>query len=449
MNKRECADLEKEGYLNVKSNMEFLKKCRSRMRWLIGENDETALEMRIFNAMCLLGIIITFYNIPFNFIVGLKVTAFIFILITGFLSFLYYLSRFKSQYKYSVLACGVLLNVLFAINYFYADGVSGASLLSFTLLIFLIIIISPKRLYIFWVLLIFLTVWIIMMYEYLYPESVLHTYSNVQKTIIDMGSTVSINIIVIALSLIYLKKEYYRERLKSNRNTVALKDLNDKKTKLFSVLSHDIQTPLHSINAYLEIIKSDSITDQERKLMESLLSSSVYNIQEMLSNILHWSKGQLHQGEILLDYQNISVTVGETFDLFRQEAARKGIRYISNIDDHVKATVNIGMLRIIIRNLIANALKFTERGGTVQLSLVDGPSGALIEVKDNGQGMGEEKYSQLFSLDIGPTYGTSNEKGVGLGLYLCKQYTVEQNGEIWFNSRLGEGSSFFVRFPYR
>jgi two-component system sensor histidine kinase/response regulator len=314
-------------------------------------------------------------------------------------------------------------------------------------LTFLIIIISPKRLYLFWFVLIFVTVWAVILHEYWQPTVVRHTYKDVQHKIIDLGSTVSINIMVIWLSLVYLKKEYYRERLKSEQYTVALKDLNDKKTKLFSVLSHDIQTPLHAINAYLEIIKSDTITVQERELMENLLSSSVYNIQEMLSNILHWSKDQLQNGDVSLDHQKISATVRETFDLFRQEAARKGIQYIPSIEDNVKAIANLSMLRIIVRNLIANALKFTDRGGTVRVSLYADPKGALIEVQDNGQGVEEEKHDQLFSLDIGPTYGTSNEKGVGLGLFLCKQYTLEQNGEIWFNSSRGEGTSFYVKFP--
>lgn len=105
-----------------------LNGLKSKLIWLIGNRDVTGLEVRIFNAMCLLGIVITAYNIPFSFVVELYITAGIFILITLFLAFLYYLARFKNSYRYSVMACGLIVNLLFAANYFYADGISGSSL---------------------------------------------------------------------------------------------------------------------------------------------------------------------------------------------------------------------------------------------------------------------------------------------------------------------------------
>lgn len=427
--------------------MGFLRTFFAKINWLLGEVDETILEMRIFNGICLLGIAITFYNIPFSFIVGLYTTGVIFIFITALLMLLYYLSRFKKKYKYSVLACGVMLNILFAVNYFHADGVSGASLLSFTLLIFAMVIISPKTLHLFWFVLIFITIWGIMMAEYFFPDSVYQSYGSMLNKMVDMGSTVTINLVIITIALVYLKKEYYREKSKADANMRELKAMNDQKTKLFSVLSHDIKTSLHSLSLYLELIKTESLEASDRRQMEDLLSSSVHSTQAMLSNILHWSKGQLISVKSDLLYQNISVLLEETVDLYRHEAERKKIQYTYSRHRPVHAIVNAEMFKIVIGNLIANALKFTKQGGLVQVSLRTEQNVATIEVKDDGQGIDDDKQKHLFSLEMDSSYGTSQEKGVGLGLYLCKQFTEEQNGEIGFESKAGFGSRFFVKFP--
>lgn len=423
-----------------------LNGLKSKLIWLIGNRDVTGLEVRIFNAMCLLGIVITAYNIPFSFVVELYITAGIFILITLFLAFLYYLARFKNSYRYSVMACGLIVNLLFAANYFYADGISGSSLLSFTLLTFLIIIISPKSLYLFWFILIFSTVWLVMLGEYFYPVKVHHVYDDIQHQILDIGSTVSINIIVISLALIYLKNEYYREKIKSDRSMSALKELNNQKTKLFSVLSHDIKTSLYSLNAYLEMVKTESLDEEDRKLLETHLSSSVHSTQAMLSNILHWSKGQLFLEKINLKCQDIAVLLNDTFLLYKHEAQRKNIHYKLFIEGSFKSAVHAEMFKIIIGNLITNALKFTREHGLVQVFLTETSGQVIVEVRDNGQGIDDLKKNQLFSLNIDSTYGTLNEKGVGLGLYLCKQFATDQGANMWFESTKDVGTSFFVSF---
>lgn len=427
--------------------MSFFSRFKIKVNWLIGDVEETALEVRLFNGICLLGIPITFYNIPFNIVVGLHTTAGIFTFITALLVILYYLSRFKKKHKYSVLVSGILMNVLFAINYFYADGVSGASLLSFTLLLFGMIIISPKSQHFFWFILIFSTLWLVIIMEYLYPDRVKKSYESVSEIIVDLGSTVSITMIVISLVLMYLKRQYNRERTKGQKNLLALKEMDSQKTKLFSVLSHDLKASLHSLNSYLELIKSNALKEADRREMEDLLSSSVSSTQAMLSNILNWSKGQLMSVNNELRYQDVSYLLEETVGLYTHEAERKGIAYCSSIDPNIPATVNAEMFKIVVGNLIVNALKFTEEGGVVQVSLIEEEDGATIKIRDNGRGIDKEKQKRLFSLDIDSTYGTANEKGVGLGLYLCKQFTLEQNGQIGFESEKDVGSVFFVKFP--
>lgn len=425
---------------------ETCRKLFSCLVWFTRGEQDTALEVRIFNVICLFGLMISIYNIPFSFITGLPGTGVIFIVVSGLMFLLYYLARFKNRFKYSLIILGTLINVLFAVNYFYADGISGASLLSFTLFIFLMLAVSPRKQYPYWFALVLLTVTSVMVIEYLRPETVQHVYRSVQDQIVDAGSTVFINIVVILLVLVYLKSEYYREVLKAKKGEEKLKGLNDQKVKLFSVLSHDLQSPIHSLSCYLELIKSDNLNLREREYIEDLLSSTVRNAEQILDNILVWSRNYFFEGKVNLECHNVSIILSETFVLYKEEASKKDINYYADIPPSFKALVNIEMLKVVVSNLIMNAIKFTEECGSVSVTIKDAPEFILIQVKDSGQGIEERKRDRLFTLDISPSYGTANEKGVGFGLYLCRQLVMDMEGTIWFESNEGRGSSFFVQF---
>ncbi|MBZ4189307.1 sensor histidine kinase [Niabella beijingensis] len=415
--------------------------------FLAGDAGGTTLEVRIFNTICLLGIIICAYNIPFNFYVGLDFTAWVFSGLTLLLFLLYYLSRFRQQYRYSITLISVLFIGLFVWNYFYSDGIRGASLLSYTLLFFLLMIIAPKKQYLLWFLLVTGATWGNMLYELYHPASVKQTYTDLKAIIIDHGSTVTINLVVLFAGLYYLKEAYYRERRKTAASTKVLKEMDQQKTKLFSVLSHDLRSPLHSISAYLEMVQSDTLSKEERLETERLLSTAVHHTQELLNNMLSWSKDQLRKTAPELHRQTIASVIQPTLVLFEPEAQRKKIRFTRNIDPSVTALINASMLQIIVRNLMGNAIKFTHPGGHIIITITGDEAHALIMIKDTGRGIKKELRQQLFSLNTGSTYGTLNEKGVGLGLYLCKEYTLAQNGRIWFETEEEKGTTFFVQLP--
>ncbi|WP_169540031.1 sensor histidine kinase [Niabella aurantiaca] len=396
-----------------------------------------------------MGIIICAYNIPFNFYVGLHFTAYVFTGITLLLLFLYYLSRFRGMYRYTVTIVSVLSIGLFIWNYFYSDGVRGASLLSYTLLLFLLMIVASKKHYFLWFLLVMAAVWGNMLYELYHPDAVRQTYDGLRSIIIDQGSTVTICLIVIFIGLYYLKEAYYREKQKATEKTEALEELDREKNKLFSILSHDLRSPLHSISAYLEMIQSEQLPDDERGIVERMLSTTVHNTQEMLSNILVWSKDQLHKRRPEICRESIAAVIQPTIILLEPEALRKNIRVFKSIDPAVMAMVNAAMLQVIVRNLIGNAIKFTDPGGSIYITAAGDATHMILTVKDSGKGIEAHIRDRIFSLNIGSTYGTMNEKGVGLGLYLCKEYTLAQNGEIWFETEEKRGTTFFVQLPVR
>lgn len=425
----------------------IVKKLSQWYVFLVGASVNANLEMRILHTFFVLAIIICVYNIPFNFYIGLHFTAYVFTGITCLLVFLYYLSRFRGMHRYSVTIISLLSIGSFIWNYFYSDGVRGSSLLSYTLLLFLLMIVASKKHYFLWFLLVLAAAWGNMLYELYRPDAVRQTYDGLRSIIVDQGSTVTICLVIIFIGLYYLKEAYYQEKKKSAEKTEALEELDREKNKLFSILSHDLRSPLHSISTYLEMIQSEQLSDEERGIVERMLSTTVHNTQEMLSNILAWSKDQLHKKRPEIHCESIAAVMQPTIALLEPEALRKNIHVVKNIDPAVAAMVNAAMLQVIVRNLIGNAIKFTDSGGSIHITAAGNAGDVLITVKDTGKGIVPHIRERIFSLNIGSTYGTMNEKGVGLGLYLCKEYTLAQDGKIWFETDEKKGTTFFVQLP--
>ena len=128
-------------------------------------------------------------------------------------------------------------------------------------------------------------------------------------------------------------------------------------------------------------------------------------------------------------------------------AAKKNIKLTYAIDRELEVIADKDMLRIVLRNLVVNAIKFTKPGGEIVIGVKRKNDKAEISIKDNGIGIPAEKQREIFSLKTNSTYGTNEEKGMGLGLMLCKEFVEYQNGTIWFESEEGKGSTFFISLP--
>ena len=136
-----------------------------------------------------------------------------------------------------------------------------------------------------------------------------------------------------------------------------------------------------------------------------------------------------------------------TFEIHQAIAAEKGIQLINQLKKNVFIIADADMLQLIVRNLINNAIKFTKPGGEIIVSDDIVGNNCRIIIKDNGTGIPFEKQGSIFSLKVNSTFGTKDEKGVGLGLPLCKEFTEQQGGRIGFESAAGVGSTFFIFMP--
>lgn len=232
------------------------------------------------------------------------------------------------------------------------------------------------------------------------------------------------------------------------RQKEQLTQLNATKDKLFSIISHDIRSPLNSLEATLQLLQEGLLSPEETQKMVPQLLGKVHQTSALLHNILHWAKSQM--GGIVTKRERIDLQAisGYLVDAFRPVAHEKNIVLENRITRPLPAKADKGMTELILRNLLSNAIKFTPTGGKVTVKGQRKNKVVVFSVEDTGTGMSAEQQEKLFDMKTHfSTTGTANEVGTGLGLLLCKEFADKNNGRIWVESRVGGGSIFHVSLP--
>jgi len=185
---------------------------------------------------------------------------------------------------------------------------------------------------------------------------------------------------------------------------------------------------------------------KEKKQIKHRLLQVTKDTSEMLNNVLAWSKSQLDGARVDISAVDVAYELTKGLSLEKNIAYRKNITLELNLIENVVIAADLNMFQIVVRNLVNNAIKFTPDGGAVVVFLERDHKCCFIKVKDNGIGINKEDQSGLFNLTALSTFGTNNEKGVGLGLLLCKEFTELQGGKIWYEANTDKGSTFVVSF---
>ncbi|MES2418095.1 MAG: HAMP domain-containing sensor histidine kinase [Bacteroidota bacterium] len=427
---------------------------------IIGDPKYFSLEERIFNTFCIIAFTTMCFEVPFNLFIGLMVPAALCVFGVFISFFLYYLSRFKRKSSLGIKLFCITCNITFAINYFYNSGIFGPNLLLFSLAFLLIIAIIPKQQFKFWIPINISLVLIILTTEYLNPHLAPYSYNSELVKALDFAITYFVVVVITYFAISYTRKNYDYERISAHQKNIAIEEqserilaqkielehLNSEKDKLFSIVSHDIKLPLNSIQSYLEILTEVDLGEEEKQEVERQLLQITRDTSDMLMNILSWSKSQMKGANIQLMSLNVNEALAKGLSIEKNISARKGIAFTIEAKDELHIIADPNMFQLVIRNLVNNAIKFTRKGGLIGVVVYKENSQCIIMVKDNGLGIKAEQQEKLFKLKASSTYGTNNEKGIGLGLLLCKEFTELQNGKIWFESNAGEGSTFYLSF---
>ena len=224
-----------------------------------------------------------------------------------------------------------------------------------------------------------------------------------------------------------------------------LKELNATKDKFFSIIAHDLKNPFQSLLGFSETLYNNRSELSEEQINEytRLMYESSQNLFNLLGNLLQWAKSQLGSVNLSPIKLNLSDSVDDVLSLFGTSAQKKNIQIENKVDKNIVIIADKHVISTVLRNLISNAIKFTNKGGNIAISSYDENNKVRISVKDNGKGISEEDIEKLFKIDqTYSTRGTENESGTGLGLILCKELVTQSGGEIVVNSTLGKGSAF-------
>jgi len=230
-----------------------------------------------------------------------------------------------------------------------------------------------------------------------------------------------------------------------------LQKLNATKDKFFSIIAHDLKSPFNSIMGFSELLV-EQITEKNYDGIEKyagIILKSSQRAMDLLMNLMEWSLSQ--SGRITFNPVRFDLAklIPDIMLLFDDIVGQKEIKIKSELPPNVPVFADQSMINTVLRNLISNAIKFTNPGGVILVTVTEEKNNLMVSIKDNGIGIPNDSIYKLFRIDENySTRGTANETGTGLGLILCKEFIEKHGGEIWVESEVGKGSTFYFTLPY-
>lgn len=222
--------------------------------------------------------------------------------------------------------------------------------------------------------------------------------------------------------------------------------LNETKTRLIAIFSHDIGSPLNSLNGLLQLKEGGMLSEDELNQHSRKVKKALENVLDMLKNIVKWSRLQLEGFNPIMEKTNIGIVINEVIESVSNMAEQKKIGIQNRLTSEAHVTLDPEILKLVIRNFLTNSIKFSHPNSFVTISSSVQADSITISVQDTGTGISAENISKLFGFK-NSTVGTQDEKGSGIGLAITKEFTEMMNGKISVKSEIGNGSTFSVTFP--
>lgn len=278
---------------------------------------------------------------------------------------------------------------------------------------------------------------------------------------IEFMYLVELGLLVFLLFQVYLLASHHAKSYKSlellNQNlelvveerTRQLVTANTVRERLLSVMSHDLRSPLSSLQGILNIYNSGAISKDEFNTFARQIEGDLSRTNMLVENILFWTTSQIKGVDLKMERFNLTRLIEENIHIFEIIAANKKIILQHDAPQDMEILWDKNILNLVLRNLLANAIKFSYEGGGISILVKGLPNATLIEVKDTGVGMKPQMVRTLFSHGRQSMEGTLAEKGTGMGLSLCREYLLKAGGTLTVESIEREGSTFTINIPRR
>lgn len=229
-----------------------------------------------------------------------------------------------------------------------------------------------------------------------------------------------------------------------------LSELNATKDKFFSIIAHDLKNPISNFRDLTKVLVDNytNLPDSDKMEYLAMMNKSSERLFSLLENLLEWSRSQ--RG--LINFNPIQIDLNYIIDnnisLLSTIADKKKIELVKDLTESIDITADVNMLNTVLRNIISNAIKFTNFNGKIVVGAKNHDNYIEIFIEDSGVGISPENINTLFNIDSNiSTLGTSNEKGTGIGLILCKEFIEKHNGKIWVESEVNKGTKFTFVIP--
>jgi signal transduction histidine kinase len=240
-----------------------------------------------------------------------------------------------------------------------------------------------------------------------------------------------------------------KQKKEIEEKATELSELNSLKNKLFSVISHDLKTPMYALrNLFGSMQQSGMSGDEIKSIIPDVVTDLNYTTG-LMENLLHWVKSQMNAASIYPQALDMHTIAEEVINVQQLQASFKNISISCTIPKHSEAFADKDMVKLILRNLVSNAIKFTPVNGKINIQCRPEESCCRVSVKDNGVGMDAESINSICQNNYYSTNGTAKESGTGLGLMLCKEFIARNGGSLRIESKPGKGSVFSFVLPSR
>jgi signal transduction histidine kinase len=429
----------------------MIKKRINEIRsYIFAEKENFPLEHRIFLYVIVIGIPSSMFGGVMNLILSPSPIAIIIpFILSGFLMTIYYFIKFKKIVKPFVIPFVVFTILGISIGWVYNGGINGSEILLVFLMLILGIIVVPEKIKRY-IIILFLAVNIFNLLLQFYRPDLIRNFPTETDRWIDYTIKFIISSLVIYLLIKNILKTYTLERLKAEKSEIRLHQLNSDKDRFISILGHDLKSPFNNLLGLSEILKEDirKLDIDEIESIANDINKTARTTYNLLEDILKWAR--TIQGKIPFNPQNISFTDNcmNILEILNPNAKTKNITINYSALDEINIFADIDMLKTVLRNLVSNAIKFTNTGGTIRIKAEQTDSNVTISVLDNGIGITPDDLNKLFDISqYITTKGTANEPGTGLGLLLCKEFVEKHGGKIWVESEAGKGSDFKFSLP--
>ncbi len=251
-------------------------------------------------------------------------------------------------------------------------------------------------------------------------------------------------LLIITIASIIYRNYAAKQKLNKALNIVndKLSEANQSKTKLLSIITHDLRTPVSNLFNFLQLQKSapGRLSAEQQEKFNNQINDSAENVLSTMEDLLVWSKSQMEKFEPVIETVHLDEFLDEILAMNKTAAGNKNIELLKNCPDNLYLNTDPNFLKIILRNLLSNAVKFTPNNGKIQLMARKENDTVIINVTDNGAGMSEEQIANIFN------WNSIRSDSSGLGLRLAKEFTEKLNGTIKVKSSKGEGTIFILYF---